>query len=112
MTPDPTASPAHPVETLSLAERLGRVAYRNQGRSEAEPHIVVDTAICNSVCPHKCTTYVCPANCYTLDEMQQVHFQFEDCIECGTCLYACDQGAVAWSYPDPEAGRGVNWQRG
>ena len=84
MTPDPTASPAHPVETLSLAERLGRVAYRNQGRSEAEPHIVVDTAICNSVCPHKCTTYVCPANCYTLDEMQQVHFQFEDCIECGT----------------------------
>lgn len=100
------------VQTLSLAERLGRVAYRNQGRAQATAHIVVDTAICNSVCPHKCTTYVCPANCYTLDEMNQVHFQFEDCIECGTCLYACDQGAVAWSYPDPETGRGVNWNLG
>ena len=56
------------VKTLSIAERLGKVAYRNQGRAEAKPHILVDTAICNSVCPHKCTTYVCPANCYTLDE--------------------------------------------
>ena len=99
-------------QTLTLAERLGRVAYRNQGRAEATPHIVVDTVICNSVCPHQCTTYVCPANCYTLDEAGQVHFQFEDCIECGTCMYACDQGAVAWSYPDPETGRGVNWNLG
>lgn len=106
MTPDPS------VPALSIAARLGTVAYRNQGRGEARAHIVVDTAICNSVCPHKCTTYVCPANCYTLDEMNQVHFQFEDCIECGTCMYACDQGAVAWSYPDPEVGRGVNWNRG
>lgn len=100
------------VKTLSIAERLGTVAYRNQGRSDAKPHILVDTSICNTVCPHKCTTYVCPANCYTIDERGLVHFQFEDCIECGTCMYACDQGAVTWRYPDPEAGRGVNWNLG
>lgn len=100
------------IRPLSVAERLGTVAYRNQGRSAARAHIVVDTAICNTKCPHKATTYVCPAKCYTIDEGGEVHFQFEDCIECGTCMYACDQGAVAWSYPDPEAGRGVNWNRG
>jgi ferredoxin like protein len=66
----------------------------------------------NSTCPHKCTTYVCPANCYTKDEEGKVHFQVEDCIECGTCMYACDQGAVSWEFPDPEIGRGVTWNFG
>lgn len=97
---------------ISISERLGTVAYRNQGRTEARPHIEVDTTICNSKCPHKCTTYVCPANCYTIDDNGRVQFQFEDCIECGTCMYACDQGAVTWRNPDPESGRGVNWQLG
>jgi ferredoxin like protein len=27
-------------------------------------------------------------------------------------MYACDQGAVSWEYPDPEIGRGVNWNFG
>jgi len=100
------------MKELSIAERLGLVAYRNQGRSGATPHIEVDTNICNSRCPHQCTTYVCPANCFTLDEAGSVNFQFEDCIECGTCLYACDQGAVKWNFPDPESGRGINWKYG
>ena len=100
------------MKNLTIAERLGRVAYRNQGRREAKPHILVNTGICNTTCPHKCTTYVCQANCYTLDDLGKVNFQFEDCIECGTCMYACDQGAVTWSYPDPESGRGVNWNLG
>ena len=50
------------MKLLSLTERLGLVAYRNQGRSEARAHIEVETDICNSTCPHKCTTWVCPAN--------------------------------------------------
>ena len=94
------------MKLLNLPERLGLVNYRNQSRSEIKPHIVVNTDICNSGCPHKCTTWVCPANCYTLDDQNKVHFQVEDCIECGTCMYACDQGAVDWNYPDPEIGRG------
>lgn len=93
----------------SIAERLGKVRFVNQARTDAKPHILVDTDICNSGCPHQCTTYVCPANCYVKDEGGKVHFQFEDCIECGTCMYACDQGAVSWNYPDPEEGRGVAW---
>ena len=97
---------------LSLSERLGLVAYRNQGRREATAHIEVDTEICSTVCPHHCTTYVCPAECYKYDDDGNVFFQFEDCIECGTCMYACDQGAVTWRYPDPETGRGVTWNFG
>ena len=100
------------MDLLTLPQRLGLVNYRNQGRSDPKAHIEVDTTICNSVCPHHCTTYVCPANCYTKDEAGRVHFQFEDCIECGACLHACDQGAVTWRYPDPERGRGVTWNLG
>jgi ferredoxin like protein len=94
-----------------LSERLGLVGYRNQGRSDAVPHITVDTNVC-SKCPHHGTLHTCPARCYTLDADGQVKFEFEDCIECGTCLYVCDQGAVTWKYPDPERGRGVNWALG
>ncbi len=100
------------MKLLTISERLGLVNYRNQARSEIKPHIVVDTDICNNRCPHKGTTYACPARCYTIDDLGCVHFQVEDCIECGTCMYACDQGAVRWGYPDPETGRGVNWNYG
>lgn len=96
----------------SIADRLAKVAYRNQTRSTAKSHILVDTAICNSTCPHQCTTYICPANCYTKDPVRGVIFQFEDCIECGACLYACDQQAVSWSFPHPADGRGINWRQG
>ncbi len=100
------------MKKLSVAERLGTISYRNQARKDAKPHIIVDTDICNSTCPHHCTTYVCPAECYKKDENGKVYFVFEDCIECGTCMYACDQGAVDWNYPDPEEGMGVNWNFG
>ena len=96
----------------SLTEQLALVSYRNQARSDAMPHIVVNTTICNTSCPHRGTTYACPARCYYHDENGTVQFQFEDCIECGTCLFVCDQGAVDWHYPDPERGRGVNWSLG
>ena len=52
--------------SLSLAERLGLVGYRNQSRSEIKPHIVVDTDICNSSCPHRCHGYAQPTA--TLDQ--------------------------------------------
>lgn len=100
------------MKNLTLSERLGLVSYRNQSKSKIKPHIEVDTSICNSVCPHLCTTYVCPANCYKINDEGDVYFQVEDCIECGTCMYACDQGAVSWNFPDPEEGRGITWNYG
>jgi ferredoxin like protein len=73
------------------------------------PHIKVDTDICDQGCPHQCTTFVCPARCYEIVD-QKMRFQYEDCIECGTCFYACDQGAVKWNYP--ESGHGVSFKLG
>ena len=86
------------MKLMNLSERLGLVNYRNQTKSEIKPHIVVDTDICNSDCPTNVPLGFCPTNCYTMDEQNKVHFQVEDCIECGTCMYACDQGAVDWNY--------------
>ena len=97
------------MKSLSLADRLGLVNYRNQEQQETTPHIQVDTSICNNQCSHHCTIYVCPAQCYKYNNKGEVIFQVEDCIECGTCLYACDQKAVRWDYPDPEKGKGVDW---
>lgn len=74
-----------------------------------KPHIVVNEEICNTSCPHKATTYVCPAVCFELID-GKMRFQYEDCIECGTCLHACDQGAVSWNFPD--SGHGVSFRLG
>lgn len=100
------------MKNLNTSERLGLVNFLNQEITEPKPHIEVNTDICNTECDHKGTTYTCPANCYTLDELGKVHFQFEDCIECGTCMFVCDKNAVSWNYPDPEKGRGVHWNYG
>ena len=74
-----------------------------------KPHILVDTEIFDTKCPHQCSTFVCPAKCYEIRDGKML-FQYEDCIECGTCLYACDQGAVSWGYP--ESGHGVTFPMG
>ena len=89
----------------SVKDRLAKL----KTNISKKPHIVVDTNICNGGCPHKCTTYVCPALCYTVSE-DKVHFQYEDCIECGTCMHACDQGAVSWNFP--ASGHGVTFGLG
>ena len=75
--------------SLSLAERLGLVGYRNQSRSEIKPHIVVDTDICNSSCPHQCTTWVCPANCYTWTRNKRYTFKWRTASNAGpACMPA------------------------
>jgi ferredoxin like protein len=62
-------------------------------------HIVVDYEICKK-CPHQNCVWGCPVQCYTaVDLEQQIVFQYEDCIECGTCFIMCDQGSVKWNYP-------------
>ena len=45
-------------------------------------------------------TYACPARCYTWSEERgRVEFAYEACLECGTCLLLCDEGALDWHYP-------------
>ncbi len=60
-------------------------------------------------CQHRACTFSCPARCYTWsEERARVDFAYEACLECGTCLLVCDQGALDWHYP--HGGYGVRFR--
>jgi ferredoxin like protein len=91
---------------MEIKQRLGTVKYSVDGNY---PHITVDEAICEK-CPHHFCVMACPAQCYTLTKDKKLVFQYEDCVECGACSIACDQGSVTWHYP--KAGNGVIYKYG
>lgn len=77
---------------------LGNTDYKVDAHERA--HIVVDYNIC-SKCPHQNCVWGCPVQCYTrIDADQKIVFQYEDCVECGTCFIMCDQGSVKWNNPN------------
>lgn len=78
---------------ITLEDKLGLLKYT----IDKIPHIVVNTEICKS-CEYKPCVAGCPAGCFTL-ENDELRFQYEDCIECGTCKIVCPYGAVDWNYP-------------
>lgn len=90
---------------LTIEERLGL----NSFIIDKEPHIKVNYEICKT-CVEKPCTYVCPAHLYRLDEYGNLNFNYEGCLECGTCRIACPHGAVQWSYP--RGGKGVHYKFG
>ena len=91
------------VKKLSIEERLGLNKYV----IDKEPHIKVKYEICKT-CMEKICVYVCPAGLYVVDEQGQLHFNYEGCLECGTCRIACPHGAVEWNYP--KGGKGIHYQ--
>lgn len=77
-------------------------------RVDDEPHIRLIQERCAG-CTVRACTYACPARCYTWsEERQRVEFAYEACLECGTCLILCDQGALDWHYP--QGGFGVRFR--
>ncbi|MHA2363619.1 MAG: ferredoxin family protein [Candidatus Hodarchaeales archaeon] len=76
---------------------LGVTEYKVDAHENA--HITVDYSICKH-CPHQGCVIGCPVQCYTLiDDERNITFQYEDCVECGTCFIFCDQGSVKWNNP-------------
>ena len=56
-------------------------------------------------------TKICPAGCYTLNEVGQVEIVPDGCFECGTCRILCEtNGEVEWNYP--RGGYGVLFKFG
>lgn len=78
-----------------IKARLGTTNYNFDEPEHA--HITIDQEICQT-CTHHMCMYACPAQCFTLvdDEMT---FQYEDCVECGTCDIVCTPGSVDWNNP-------------
>ncbi len=76
-------------------------------RVDREPHIRVNYANCRTCKQRACLT-ACPAQCYLPRQEDGVVFNYEACLECGTCYIVCDRGALAWEYP--KGGYGVSFR--
>ena len=77
-------------------------------RVHPEAHIKVNRVICEH-CTHRACTFACPARCYLWNaEKGRIDFAYEPCLECGTCLLICDEGALEWNYP--KGGFGVHFR--
>jgi ferredoxin like protein len=87
---------------LSVEARLGLVAFT----IDSEPHIKLKEDECEK-CNLRYCLFVCPARLYT-EEEGKVKFNYEGCLECGTCRIACDK--IEWNYP--RGGFGAHYQYG
>ena len=72
------------------------------------PHIIVDTSKCDE-CESKSCLYFCPAGCFVLKD-DSIDFNYEGCLECGTCRVMCSKGIQSWDYP--LGGYGVSFRIG
>lgn len=73
-----------------------------------KPHIVVNAEKCEDCAVRPCV-YVCPANLFVPLDDGGILFNYEQCLECGTCYVACpEEGAIQWSYPS--GGFGVTFR--
>jgi len=76
---------------------------------DKEPHIKVNTEICRR-CKVKPCVKACPAGLYTIGDDGELHYNYEGCLECGTCRVICPLGAIEWSFP--RGGFGVWYKYG
>jgi ferredoxin like protein len=79
----------------------------NRYSRDRESHIRINTEKCRS-CPHRACLTACPAQCYLPHPENTVIFNYQACLECGTCYLICDQGALQWNYP--RGGCGVSFR--
>ncbi|SNR32654.1 ferredoxin family protein [Halorubrum vacuolatum] len=104
----PNVTPEEPsVTNDSLADRLYTVRYDDAGDS----HLGVKLP---GICAEKCHSYdctsVCPADVWREGEDGVPHIAYENCLECGSCRWACPHGNVEWNYPT--RGAGVSYKKG
>lgn len=78
---------------MKLEEKLGLLRYN----IDKEPHILVKLEKCEK-CQTKPCIAGCPAGCFKI-EMKKLVFNYEDCIECGTCKILCPRYIIDWNYP-------------
>jgi len=88
--------------TMTLADKLYRTKYEPD---EAHPHIKVNDAACEK-CGDRPCLFFCPAEVYRRDANNALHISVshENCLECGTCRYACPLAAIDWQYPNGAMG--------
>lgn len=75
---------------------------------DEEIHIRILEDVCKN-CHKQTCVYTCPADCFKLRE-EKITFSHEGCLECGTCLIICKEGAIDWALP--RGGFGICYQYG
>jgi len=95
------------VENETLEDRLYTVRYDDAGDSHLDVKVP-------GICAEQCHSYdcvkVCPANVWRESEDGVPHIAYENCLECGSCRWACPEGNVEWTYPT--RGAGVTYKNG
>ncbi len=90
---------------LNIDEKLACVTFN----IDKEAHITVEKETC-SRCPTRPCLSACPADNYTWnEEKEELIFNYEGCLECGTCRFICPLDAIDWSYPRGGFGVSFKW---
>lgn len=93
---------------MTLEDKL----YRNRYEvDEGNPHIKMNEDVCRG-CEMRVCLIVCPAKVYVQSpgDPKKVIANYENCLECGTCRFACDREGIEWSFPG--GGKGVKYRFG
>lgn len=95
------------VENATIEDRLYTITYTDAGESHLG---VLDPAVCEGSCAtYECTT-ICPADVWHAEDGGVPTIAYENCLECGSCRFACPHDNVEWTYP--ETGAGVKFKYG
>jgi ferredoxin like protein len=91
---------------MRIEAKLGLDAFKLDDRS----HITINQEACRTRCELKPCLVVCPADLYSVSANGEMQVDYEGCLECGTCMVVCPEGALEWVYP--RAGLGVHYRFG
>lgn len=92
-------------DKVNIDEKLARVAFN----IDKEPHITVEKEACSRCQKRPCLT-TCPADNYKWDDdLSGLVFNYEGCLECGTCRFVCPLDAISWAYPRGGFGVCYKW---
>ncbi len=90
----------------TLNDKLATVLFH----IDKEAHITINKDLCVK-CTNRACLNICPAENYEWDEKgNKMSYNYEGCLECGSCKFICSMNAIDWSYP--KKGFGVCYRYG
>ncbi len=78
---------------MNIESKLGLDVFQID---HEQPHILIHQELCRTRCSIRYCLHVSQANLYTLNPQGEVVVDYEGCLECGTYLVACQDGALTW----------------
>ncbi len=92
---------------LSIEDKLATTHFEVDDTAHIR---IKDQKLCQK-CEKKPCQKACPAKLYEWnEEAQEMMYNYEGCLECGTCLLICPHDNILWSYP--KGAKGVVYRFG